>query len=284
MQETKDTIKSYIFMSYENMLKVLYQKDLRIVIPEDCNDPSEYLPKEHSKEDVTKIQNLLQRDIGFLSFSSDFRKPAMWGLYSDSHKGCCIEFEFPVKSRSTDRKNGLPYIELDLQSNKNCFPSFSDIPMQKPLNDKCQYVMWPVDYKQERAEYTKDIHGITWNEKKISSYHISEWLVRKDPSWQFEEEMRIFVTYANPEITRENMFFIKGFNRYIKRILLGVKCPYSEERVLSIISYTKIPDAQYDIEVSKMEFTPDKYLLQETPSTLDTLTFARGIQRGFYRI
>ena len=42
-EENKEFVDAYIFMTYENMLKVFENNCLKIIFPEECNDPFGFL-------------------------------------------------------------------------------------------------------------------------------------------------------------------------------------------------------------------------------------------------
>lgn len=97
-EENIEYSDAYIFMTYENMLKVLEKKRLKVLFPEECNDPFEFmsapttiLEDGHPSYDSTH----LRKEYGFLSFTKTYKSPTMWSHYADKHKGCCVHFRFP---------------------------------------------------------------------------------------------------------------------------------------------------------------------------------------------
>ena len=82
-EENKEFVDAYIFMTYENMLKVFENNCLKIIFPEECNDPFEFL-FQNSPCYSNKIDGL-RYSYGFLSFTGKYTSPPMWGHYADKH-------------------------------------------------------------------------------------------------------------------------------------------------------------------------------------------------------
>lgn len=87
----RKVIKAYIYMKYENMLKVLAGRTLKVLSYGECNDPYEFMPAGAQEKAIQAIFAT-----GFICFSSRYNSGAMWGHYGDKHRGVCLEFTFPL--------------------------------------------------------------------------------------------------------------------------------------------------------------------------------------------
>ena len=58
-EENKEFIDAYIFMTYENMLKVFENKKLKVILQEDCNDPTEFTESPQSELWIFKFLQIL---------------------------------------------------------------------------------------------------------------------------------------------------------------------------------------------------------------------------------
>lgn len=77
-EENKEFIDAYIFMTYENMLKTLEKGRLKLLDPEKCNDPFEFMPASPtiSEDGATSFDsNYLRKENGFLSFTKTYKSP-----------------------------------------------------------------------------------------------------------------------------------------------------------------------------------------------------------------
>lgn len=253
MPETKKSestkyVKAYLFMTYENLLKVLHQKDLKLVLPEETNDPFEFRGKDDSEAVLYGRKN-----IGFLSFSSDYKSAAMWGHYANSHKGCCIEFTFPIFSHSTT--DVAEYWELNVDiKRRNYFPSFYTDEGFLEGNP----ILWRVKYSNIRENWDSMLGSIGGFDKKYE-YSISSVFITKDKSWNFEKELRILFFTETPEIIRNDMFFVSGLNSYMSRILLGVKSNISISKLQSTVNTLKPENALYAVDITKVNYASDTF-------------------------
>ncbi|MEZ3488744.1 MAG: DUF2971 domain-containing protein [Akkermansia muciniphila] len=92
------------------MIKTLEKGRLKVLFPEECNDPFEFM-----SAPPTKLPDGYT-SYGFLSFTKTYKSPTMWAHYADNHKGCCVHFRFPSLpeqksyNRISDPKEEHPYI------------------------------------------------------------------------------------------------------------------------------------------------------------------------------
>ena len=60
-KENKEFIDAYIFMTYENMLKVFENEKLKVILQEECNDPTEFILQHQTSPNRANL------NYGFLS-------------------------------------------------------------------------------------------------------------------------------------------------------------------------------------------------------------------------
>ena len=244
-EENIEYIDAYIFMTYENMLKTLEKGRLKVLFPEECNDPFEFmsapptkLPDGHTSFDSTH----LRKKYGLLSFTKTYKSPTMWAHYADDHKGCCVHFRFPSlpEQESYDpildpqKKHPYKYNQLKLEHEGSCFTSYiEDIRTKKTINYP---VLWNVRYSEKRENFDGILFSVDTNENEGAEYHISKLFITKDKSWEYEQEQRIIIPTLFPTEVENNLIFVRGFNEYIKSVMLGMHCPYSEGATQSIIN------------------------------------------------
>lgn len=71
--------------------------------------------------------------------------------------------------------------------------------------------------------------GYTSINNKITSYRIDDSFITKGKSWKYEQEMRIIIPIYTPSCVHGRYFFIGGFNKFIKSVILGLKCNESPD-------------------------------------------------------
>ena len=242
-EENIEYIDAYIFMTYENMLKALEKGRLKVLFPEECNDPFEFmsapptkLPDGHTSFD----SNHLRKEYGFLSFTKTYKTPTMWAHYADNHKGCCVHFRFPSlpeqKSYNiiSDPKEEYPYKyrKLKVKHEGECFSSIQDRETKKITN---HVILWDVRYQKERVKFDGLLSGYTAFGNQVK-FRINPVFITKDESWGYEQEQRIIIPTLFPTEVEDNLIFVRGFNPYIKSVMLGMHCPYSEGLTQSLIN------------------------------------------------
>ena len=244
-EENIEYIDAYIFMSYENMIKTLEKGRLKVLFPEECNDPFEFMSAPPTKlpDGYTSFDSThLRKEYGFLSFTKTYKSPTMWAHYADNHKGCCVHFRFPSlpEQESYDpildpqKKHPYKYNQLKLEHEGSCFTSYiEDIRTKKTINYP---VLWNVRYSEKRENFDGILFSVDINENERAEYHISKLFITKDKSWEYEQEQRIIIPTLFPTEVENNLIIVRGFNEYIKSVMLGMHCPHSEGATQSIIN------------------------------------------------
>lgn len=277
--ENIEYIDAYIFMTYENMLKTLEKKRLKVLFPEECNDPFEFMPALPTKlEDgcISSNSDYLRKEYGFLSFTKTYKSPSMWAHYADNHKGCCVHFRFPAlpEQNSCDRilapQENPPYEyrKLLVEHEGECFAA---IQSSKTHEITKHVILWDVLYQEKRAEFDGILSGYTEFGNQLE-FRINTIFITKDKSWEYEKEQRVIIPTSLPTEVEDNLIFVRGFNQYIKSVMLGMHCPHSEGLTQSLINaltlgekngmkITYSNETSYDdqINVSRVKPTSDTF-------------------------
>ena len=186
------------------------------------------------------------------SFSENKNDLLMWGLYADSYKGMCVEYDIAK----------LP----------------------EPQNQKCLRHLFPVIYsdkrnqKLESYEMQRDTRNLKIAEAEENAVYSSEyfWLedimslyLQKPKQWEAEKEWRIVVTYlqklldkdnVDPETSCPELYEINEQTIEFPcatRIFLGPRMPKHKVEHLR-----KIGD-KIGAQVCKMVLSDDQYELKE---------------------
>lgn len=123
---------------------------------------------------------------------------------------------------------------MKLEHEGSCFTSYiEDIRTKKTINYP---VLWNVRYSEKRENFDGILFSVDINENERAEYHISKLFITKDKSWEYEQEQRIIIPTLFPTEVENNLIFVRGFNEYIKSVMLGMHCPHSEGATQSIIN------------------------------------------------
>lgn len=209
-------IKAYIYMTYENMLKVLAGGALKVRTIDECNDPYEFMPAGPEGKAFQEIYEL-----GFICFSSLYNSGAMWGHYGDKHQGACLEFTFPlISSFPYEEENDFQYHILDIPVDMK---EFSSPPVRYAVTNR--WLLLDMIYRKERAPFGWAL-TVSGSEGVCD---IDKAYVTKDPAWGYEQERRIVLPlYRGKE-------FVSCFHKYLTGIILGIKCRKDAESVKKIV-------------------------------------------------
>ena len=238
-EENKEFIDAYIFMTYENMLKTLEKGRLKLLDPEKCNDPFEFMPASPtiSEDGATSFDsNYLRKENGFLSFTKTYKSPPMWAHYADNHKGCCVHFRFPAlpKQNSCERNLGFP--EYPIYTYRILLVEHEGKSLFQIIQETNNHtILCDVLYLEKRSGLNEISLGYSKCGDK-EEFTINPVFITKDKSWEYEQEQRISIPTSFPTEAEDNLIFVGGFNEYIKSVMLGMHCPHSEGATQSIIN------------------------------------------------
>lgn len=229
-------IRLYYFMPEEHLLDLIINDEIKVSIPDECNDPLEFLPAGND-DSIDKEQ----RDCGLISFSSHFGSSLMWAHYADSHRGVCIQFDFPISSygyidnKATEnltivlgrqatsnniQLNTSPrYALLDTVGvNLNQFQAIES-------NGKCTTFFIEVNYAKKRPSRAKTNMVYATDKKGVTALGIAKDFHTKSDEWSYEKEWRLLINLEESEGFHDGAFFVKGLTKYISMIILGMKFP-----------------------------------------------------------
>lgn len=215
-QNGKQYIRLYYFMPEKHLLDLIINDEIKVSLPDECNDPLEFLPSEDSDTPNERISG------GFISFSSRFSSSLMWSHYADSHRGVCLQFDFPI-SRTGRLNEALVDYNTDYSENSRKRLSTRYVLLDTPAINEMQFLTLPsfpetdrnifiaeVNYGKERpTQHHSDI-SVTHVDWKIVSVGISTTFYTKSEEWRYEKEWRLFVHLEGPQNSTGKDFSSRG--------------------------------------------------------------------------
>ena len=208
----------YHFTNAAAARTILGDRRLKISFSYAVNDPFELKPfcfqNRGNYEAWIKFVQEHSQTQGFLSFSEDFRSPAMWGLYGDRHRGVCLGFD--IENFPKDDQELL--VKMRYQE-EDSFPLLTAEIAQNPRNKP----------------------GIMDHVKRTKSRH-----------WEHEKEWRVYVSLAPEEERQKRSGDSDFFTEFeeglqLKEILLGCYATEKEEDFRALV------DPQSGVEVAKVQ-------------------------------
>lgn len=269
------TIRLYKFVSPIGLTSFLQHGDLKISFRNDANDPYEVLPQ--GEMPGTSSKNILH---GFISLSSKYNLPSMWGNYASKYSGACIEFELPYFIFSAAQEHCVPNAMSKLTDALT-----KEVGWMKTMRckgeDECNKNGVSLSFSHSdfifRCNYVKKYRADTSNNFPIPPYFLSikelyvdfvkkyRELSTKHESWQIEDEYRICVTKQNASraaVYGESiMFFSDVITRYAKRIILGPKSPYSAYDIAIMTSVSPASNVFQKLDFVESAFDKRSFLL-----------------------
>lgn len=210
-------------MKADYLISTLEKDEIKVVLPDECNDPFEFLPRGSG--------NLSARDtsgIGIICFSEDGSSSTMWAHYADKHRGICLEFSLP-EAQPED------YFEIRAKGDADYVTQAVILDIQE-CKEREQYnitdaggnssnvpVLMKVKYSPYRSRLTA--RTIYKNKSgKLRDLPCSRFLAAKGQEWSYEKEWRLFVALDNCLSYHDGCYFVKGLTQYITKVMLGVHC------------------------------------------------------------
>ena len=232
-----DTEKFYLFMKAEYLLECLKKDEIKVALPEDCNDPFECIPRVEDGKPMPDTGG-----VGFICFSKEWASSTMWAHYADKHQGVCLEFSFPMSGQDVsmdaadeDGENiRTDAVILDLQGQGLEYDQQYTL---LPITDDLQYaaLMMKVLYHPCRAYPAQTQVSCTISGNKIVDARYSRLYAAKGQEWAYEKEWRLFVTLDNCLSYHNGCYFVKGLTRYITKVMLGWKCKLPQPYVQRVL-------------------------------------------------
>jgi len=139
--------------------------------------------------------NLISGKWGLLCFSEKISDPVIWSHFADSHKGIALGFDFSKTDWTTEE----------------------------------------VSYSSERPVFDMKLFSMPHPEAlEISKKKISDAFTTKAPSWKYEAEHRSLIVLSGC-VTEETHYFNPLPSAYLKKVVLGARCPLSMEEIKRIV-------------------------------------------------
>lgn len=213
----KKYLRLYYFMPAEHFLEVLEKDEIKVSIPEECNDPLEFLPAVDKQNKTPK-----RLEGGFISFSRRYNSSLMWAHYADSHKGVCLEFLFPIKNqgnlkekRKSATKKSSRYVIINVDMSERGQYTYLDLEHFYP-------VAVEVAYRKHRPEHDL-ISRAVFGPQGLISLDISVVFYTKSIEWKYEKEWRLLVCLSTTKQYHDGAFFVTGLTKYLHGIIIGAK-------------------------------------------------------------
>lgn len=263
---TPEELKCYIFMKYDNFVKVIENGHLKLVLPSETNDPYEFRPitpdepEEKRKEAIKQYDNEIS-EYGFLSFSSNPYSSVMWAHYSENHKGVCLEFTFKLeKSESSlDGKTKIYFIESLINDFLKFLSAIYDIYYSDKRPESGYKGIADQQSRYKRNSNT-DTSSLLSEHNRAMTYFAT-----KGTEWEYENEKRIIIS-LDPNSFKEhkhmhgNNYFVNYYNKYITKVILGIKCPFEEWRIQHMLKQYQTTNGYEEIpKVVRAQFSADDY-------------------------
>ncbi len=281
----KDNVVTlYIYLPYEYFEKDIENNYLKLTMADYTNDPCEFLVAPCNLEkmkDVIEMQNKAARTKwGCLCFSKNGKNSAMWGNYADKHYGVCLEFEFEYFDKFNPKRESNVYSYIvDKIKNAHFDKNHPDQSFVREIaysGVRSHYPDTDEEMVNEFDRFKKDLINSKreqLEDKEVINFWINDiWqdsIYTKNESWKYEEEVRMMfflggadldnIIGYDPEKCDCGNIFVKGVNKYIKRVVLGVRCESNEEDVRKFLESNNRCDvsvvrAKYDDRCHEIKF------------------------------
>ncbi|CAA6678478.1 MULTISPECIES: DUF2971 domain-containing protein [unclassified Lentimonas] len=104
-----------------------------------------------------------------------------------------------------------------------------------------------VIYKEERPTFDRSLLQNSERKHEILEA-IKDSIIHKSPSWSYESEWRLFIELAKC-YTSQGMYFTKIKSDFLKKVILGIRCPYSVQYIRKALDSA----GHEDVEVVRAE-------------------------------
>lgn len=252
--------KLYLYMPARYLDNVLWNDELHLSLPEECNDVHEL----GTKGDLPpQIREQIER-IGFICFSEDCCNTALWGHYADHHRGVCLEFEFPGNdSKSEVKAWGYGTHVQNLEGlDEEVLRQFVSV----KKTGKYAAILMKVSYSPYISRATETLFGTNEASNKT---RLRSFCVTKGQDWEYEREWRLFADRIRCLGHHNNQNFVKGLTSFLTRVILGTKCTLKESLVKATLDETvaKRKGGPVDVDRAKDSAVYDRIVVPGIPES-----------------
>ena len=203
----------YKYYDTEGALKTLGHMKWKLTLPNDANDPFEFLVKIPANfpdgvQFAKSYQDQASKDFGFISLSKTSPKHKesilMWSHYTESHKGCVMEFDLDISGmyRSTAHVLHKP-IEV-IYSDERVKGEVGEKEYIDLLSTKAK--CW--EYEQEVRVRTQVMTDVKFNDEILTCINS----IKKDA--KIEKLEQDILAQINEQIAFKNATLVEGLNIY----------------------------------------------------------------------
>lgn len=237
-KDGKQFIRLYYFMPEKHLLDVIMNDEIKASIPEECNDPLEFLPAENDQFPIERPTG------GFISFSSHCESPLMWSHYADSHRGVCLCFDFPIEAHGILGTLFLKYLGKSPHQNtkKSQYAILDDARIDRnqlmclhgTQNEQIPFFT-EVFYDSTRPEPSIDKFAAAMEGEIVTYLEVAPTFYTKSEDWQYEKEWRLLINLEQASRFDEGKFYISGITRHLSKIILGSRFPKNKSQMVEIV-------------------------------------------------
>lgn len=238
----------YKYISAETLESIIQDGKIKATQLSYSNDPMEFLPSFNSEEDYcTWNQTINNCEPLVICLSSKMSSPAMWGHYTDGHKGLCLAFKFKIEPYKD-----TPFDSLELSKDHAIYSCLDTL-------------LFKVVYSKLRTLNAND--EIKNTDHRIKGV-IFRCIASKSDEWTYEQEYRLLIQKINHLLTvRNGMFFYSGMHKFLTGIIIGRQCKFSDKYIATLLNNTYLKDrkkySNYDnITISKAQFSLDTFSIK----------------------
>lgn len=227
----------YKYIRIEHLEDIIKKGEIKVTQLTQSNDPMEFLPVFDNYylslawDDIIKDQPLV------ICFSTKMSSPAMWGHYTDGHKGACLAMKLKINS---PYKNRMKTLKLPEDSN---------------IHSCAEGLLLKVLYDELRPPYLNDAIENQQDRTKSMTILCS---MTKSIDWAYEREYRLLLQKPELIITKNEMFFHSCFSQYIVGVILGKNCHIPTQYIEQMLQNI----GRNDITVTRARFSLDKFRVE----------------------
>ena len=257
-------LRLYYYMPVKHLWDLLGKDEIKVSLPEECNDPLEFRSATQERLDGSRRESQLGG--GFISFSEKYDNSLMWSHYADSHKGVCLRFDFPIEQQGIINRSGLlgeqcshPFVSIK-ESDTTFTRQFS---VTNPMLRESKPILIKVLYQVNRPIIRDGIIGSSFSSGgRLERLDLSPVYYTKATEWGYEKEWRLMVTPAAAESYHDSAFFVKGLTKFLTGIFLGTRYPQRHQTTWARLLQTLKNNVHFPVQtdiINRIEMDKAKY-------------------------